>query len=139
MGKTYCHLAHAAETLAIPVEYLESKCRLSRLLYFSPEAPTAPLVVLLDAAKSLGVPRAIAEQVEQGREWLMTAANIRQVYGHDEATRDKISGGPQYETVHGKVYQVSPFIQWLGLDPREQRQRLEGKKSNGKIQNKRVR
>lgn len=136
-AKRYITLEAAAEIFAIPLSFLSSKLRLNGVVDTDTRAPGTLLVNLQEAARVLKVPVAIINLVEQGREWLMVGKEIESVYGHDKAARDRISGGPVCVLDNSEVYQVSPFIQWLALDPREQKHLLEGK--HGKVENKRVR
>lgn len=130
-----CLVEHAAKTLSVPLEYLDSKLRLSRAVTLREGVALCDFLV---AAKLMGVGKQIAEVVWLGRDWLMSEKEIREIYGHDQAACEKISGGPVFETVHGRVYQVAPFIRFLVLEPGEKDEILEGK-TRGKIQNKRLR
>jgi hypothetical protein len=131
MTRFYTILENAAETLAVPPEFLDSKLRLNRAIHSLPQAPDVPLVDLLEAGKILGLGTGIAELVAQGKEWLMSGGDICEVYDIRAQDRDAISGGPVFTEPHA-VYTVSPFIQWQALDPRERVERLEGRKKKRK-------
>lgn len=126
----------AARALAVTPTHLTNEAKRLHTL----ESKDGVLIITwANAAKTVGLTRGVAELCEQGREWLMTAKDICETYQHLEVNLDKIAGSPMFETPHGKVYQVSPFLQFLLLDPREKIEQLEGKKPRGKLQNKRVR
>lgn len=139
MGKTYCLLSQAVETLAVTPEFLARRLRGTKLLVASKEAPNAFLVNLEALCAHLGIAEPVAKRVVNGSEWLMQGAQIKQVYGLSRADTKVVTGGPVLVSEYDRfeVYAVSPVIQFLALDPREQRQKLEG--DNGQVQDKRVR
>ncbi len=139
MTPRFMLLEDAARTLAVDPVWLDSKCRLSKVL-ITKHPEDRRVVNFIDTARALGLTPSLAELVATGKEWLLTGKQVLATYGHDEVTREKISGGALYETPEGKVYQASSFIKWLLLDAREQRLRLEGKKKpHGKVHGKGLR
>lgn len=139
MRKAYCLFPQAVETLAVTPEFLARRLRGTKLLVAHKDNPDVPLVSILDVGLHLGIPEPVMQNVANGREWLMTGAQIEKVYGLKPSDTKVVTGGPVLvsHVDRFEVFVVSPVVQFLALDPREQRQKLEG--SYGKVQDKRVR
>lgn len=113
----------AAETLAVTAPYLTRRMRASQKTIMR---EGIAYVRFLEAAQTVGCAIPLAEKVVEGKDWLMTDFQIRNIFNLTAQQVKNIAGGPVFIADGQHIYNITPFIEFFKLDPREQAAIKEG-------------